>query len=93
MSVVLHLTMSLPTLCVAPGSALSGYIGTFVQVEPTFRELALDNILTSPAIILGAVLFFIGFCGCFGALLELFVLLMIVSFNHSGFVYIWQANV
>lgn len=59
-------------------------IGIFVQTESSFQDLNLGAIITSPAIVLiviGAVLFIIGFCGCFGALLELFVLLIIVSFR------------
>ncbi len=57
-------------------------IGIYVQVETGFSELSLDSVLTSPAIalvIIGAVLFIVGFCGCFGALLEIFPLLLIVS--------------
>ena len=41
----------------------------------------LNKIITSPAIFLivvGGLLFIIGFCGCFGALLEIFFLLVIV---------------
>lgn len=57
-------------------------IGIYVQVETGFSDLSLGSVLTSPAIVLiiiGAVLFVVGFCGCFGALLELFPLLLIVS--------------
>lgn len=57
-------------------------IGIYVQVESTFDMLRLSSILTSPAIvmiIIGALLFILGFCGCLGALLEIFFLLVIVS--------------
>lgn len=57
-------------------------IGIYVQVESTFDMLRLSSVLTSPAIImiiLGGVLFILGFCGCLGALLEVFFLLVIVS--------------
>lgn len=54
-------------------------IGIYVQVESTFDMLRLSSVLTSPAIvmiILGALLFILGFCGCLGALLEIFFLLV-----------------
>lgn len=57
-------------------------IGIYVQVESTFDMLRLSSVLTSPAIvmiILGGLLFILGFCGCLGALLEVFFLLVIVS--------------
>ena len=57
-------------------------IGIYVQVETAFDNLNLDSVLTSPAIaliIIGGVLTIVGFCGCFGALFELFILLIIVS--------------
>ncbi|XP_064401853.1 tetraspanin-33-like [Halichondria panicea] len=57
-------------------------IGIYVQVETGFSDLSLGSVLTSPAIVLiiiGAVLFVVGFCGCFGALLELFPLLLIYA--------------
>ncbi len=57
-------------------------IGIYVQVESTFDELMLGSLLTSPAIIiiiLGSLLLILGFCGCLGALLEIFFLLIIVS--------------
>jgi hypothetical protein len=44
--------------------------------------LRLSSILTSPAIVmivLGVLLFILGFCGCLGALLEVFFLLIGVS--------------
>ncbi len=56
-------------------------LGIYVLVENTFDTLMLGTILTNPAIIitvLGGLLFIIGFCGCIGALLELFFLLVIV---------------
>ena len=46
----------------------------------------LTSLLSNPSIsliIIGAVLFIIGFCGCFGALLEVYVLLVLVgNFCH-----------
>lgn len=57
-------------------------IGIYVQVESTFDMLQLSSVLTSPAIamiILGGLLFILGFCGCLGALLEVFLLLVAVS--------------
>lgn len=57
-------------------------IGIYVQVESTFDMLQLGSVLTSPAIvmiILGGLLFILGFCGCLGALLEIFPLLVAVS--------------
>lgn len=56
-------------------------IGIYVQVETTFDMLMLSSVLTNPAIvmiILGSLLFILGFCGCLGALLEVFFLLVIV---------------
>lgn len=55
-------------------------LGIYVQVEKTFDMLMLGSVLTNPSIIiiiLGGLLFIIGFCGCLGALLELFYLLII----------------
>lgn len=55
-------------------------IGIYVQVETVFDNLNLESVLTNPAIaliIIGGVLFIVGFCGCFGALLEVFFLLII----------------
>ena len=62
-------------------------IGIYVQVETAFDGLQLNDLITSPAIaliIIGAVLFLIGFCGCLGALLELFVLLIVVRHRHCS---------
>lgn len=56
-------------------------IGIYVQVETAFDGLQLNDLITNPSIamiILGSVLFLIGFCGCLGALLELFILLIVV---------------
>lgn len=47
------------------------------------QELMLGGAISAPAIfliVIGVLLFIIGFCGCFGALLEIFFLLVIVSF-------------
>lgn len=61
-------------------------IGIFVQLETenneVFEGLGLDNFFTNPAVILiviGAVLFLLGFTGCFGALFEIFYVLVFVS--------------
>lgn len=62
------------------GAALLA-IGIYVQVETAFEMLELTSLLTNPAIVmivLGSVLFILGFCGCLGALLEIFFLLVIV---------------
>ena len=62
-------------------------IGIYVQVETAFDGLQLNDLITSPAIaliIIGTVLFLIGFCGCLGALLELFVLLIVVRHRHCS---------
>lgn len=53
-------------------------------METTFDMLELSSLLTNPAIvmiILGGILFILGFCGCLGALLEIFFLLVIVIIN------------
>ena len=66
------------------GMALLG-IGIYLQVETAIDNLGLSGLLSNPAIILiiiGSVLFLLGFCGCFGALLELFFLLVIVRTLH-----------
>lgn len=66
------------------GIALLG-IGIYLQVETAIDNLGLSGLLSNPAIILiiiGSVLFILGFCGCFGALLELFFLLVIVRTLH-----------
>ena len=57
-------------------------IGIYVQVETTFDRLMLSDAFTNPAIgmiVIGSMLFILGFCGCLGALLEVFFLLVIVS--------------
>lgn len=49
--------------------------------ETNLDNLDVDNFLTAPAILLciiGGLLFILGFCGCFGALLELYVPLLVV---------------
>ena len=46
----------------------------------------LSSLFSNPTIsliVLGAVLFVVGFCGCFGALLEVYVLLVIVCGNYD----------
>ena len=66
------------------GMALLG-IGIYLHVETAIDNLGLGGLLSNPAIILiiiGSVLFLLGFCGCFGALLELFILLVIVRTLH-----------
>ncbi|KAL5497327.1 hypothetical protein EMCRGX_G013786 [Ephydatia muelleri] len=55
-------------------------IGGFVQTEKTFSELTVQSVLSNPAIILiiaGSILVILGVCGCIGALLEVYVLLII----------------
>lgn len=57
-------------------------MGIYVQVETVFDGLGVSDLLTNPAIaliILGGFLFIIGFLGCFGALLEFYYVLIIVS--------------
>ena len=63
------------------GMCLLG-VGIYVQVDTTFGELGFDDYLTSPSIVLmvvGSILFLLGFLGCFGALFELLPILIIVS--------------
>ena len=53
---------------------------------PPLQELMLSQAFSAPAIfliVIGVMLFIIGFCGCFGALLEIFYLLVIVSLTHT----------
>ena len=55
-------------------------IGGFVQTEKTFSELTVQSVLSNPAIILiiaGGILVILGVCGCIGALLEVYPLLII----------------
>lgn len=57
-------------------------VGIYVQFEKTFSDLQLDDVLTNPAIALivaGVLLCIIGFCGCVGALREVFFLLIIYA--------------
>ena len=58
-------------------------VGIFAQVEAgTLNEFGVGDVLASPAIILiilGALMFILGFSGCLGALREVFFLLVIVS--------------
>ena len=60
-------------------------IGFLVAHTHTYiQELMLGGAISYPAIfliVIGGLLFIIGFCGCFGALLEIFVLLVIVSLS------------
>ena len=65
------------------GVALLG-AGVYVLTAPetNLDNVEVDNFLTAPAILLciiGGVLFLLGFCGCFGALLELYIPLIIVN--------------
>ena len=70
------------------GVALLG-AGVYVLTAPetNLDNVEVDNFLTAPAIvfcIIGGILFLLGFCGCFGALLELYLPLLIVG------VVLWQ---
>ena len=65
------------------GVALLG-AGVYALTAPetNLENLDADNFLTAPAILLciiGGLLFILGFCGCFGALLELYIPLIVVS--------------
>lgn len=65
------------------GVALLG-AGVYVLTAPetNLDNVEVDNFLTAPAILLciiGGVLFLLGFCGCFGALLELYIPLIIYT--------------
>lgn len=65
------------------GVALLG-AGVYVLRAPetNLDNLDVDNFLTAPAILLciiGGLLFILGFCGCFGALLELYVPLLVYT--------------
>ena len=67
------------------GVALLG-AGVYALTAPetNLDNLEVDNFLTAPAILLciiGGVLFLLGFCGCFGALLELYIPLIVVSLD------------
>ena len=75
------------------GLALLG-AGIFILTAPETNLDNLDagNLLTAPAIILcviGGSLFLLGFCGCFGALLELYYPLIVVSVPSSRWVYMY----
>ena len=64
------------------GVALLG-AGVYALTAPetNLDNLDVDNFLTAPAILLciiGGLLFLLGFCGCFGALLELYIPLIVV---------------
>ena len=65
------------------GVALLG-AGVYVLTAPetNLDNLDADNFLTAPAVLLciiGGLLFILGFCGCFGALLELYIPLIVVG--------------
>jgi hypothetical protein len=65
------------------GVALLG-AGVYVLTAPetNLDNVDVDNFLTAPAILLciiGGVLFLLGFCGCFGALLELYIPLIVYT--------------
>jgi hypothetical protein len=67
------------------GVALLG-AGVYVLTAPetNLDNVDVDNFLTAPAILLciiGGVLFLLGFCGCFGALLELYIPLIVVGLS------------
>jgi hypothetical protein len=72
------------------GVALLG-AGVYVLTAPetNLDNLDADNFLTAPAVLLciiGGLLFILGFCGCFGALLELYIPLIVYTIVLSGLV-------
>lgn len=70
------------------GVALLG-AGIYVLTAPetNLDNLDVDNFLTAPAILLciiGGLLFILGFCGCLGALLELYIPLLVVCWLNTA---------